>query len=157
MDKEQLLKQTLKDYTLDEILQALTENYSSEKILNKFDDDQKLSTIDEMSIIDFFESSYEFDMYIEEIEKDIRDQVKCEYEKKLEKKLSDLNFQNNTPVTLYEYLADTFGIGYYNDEEMFNNLSDFINAANKLIYKNKLNKWKLIKKELEEYNKHYKE
>jgi hypothetical protein len=123
--------------------------------LNEFDDDQKLSTIDEMSIIDFFESSYKFDMYMEEIEKDIRDQVKYEYEKKLsdfEKKLSDLNFKNNTPETLYEYLADTFRIGYYNDEEMFNNLSDFINAANKLIYKNKLNKWKLIKKEIEEYN-----
>ena len=131
-----------------EIISILLNLYHTSDILDEFDEDDRLDGIDEDTLLDKLEGS----SALEKHDKEVADNTYREYVDEWidELDISDKQFiemlQDANSDDLRCFFCDLFGIGYYDEDGLFDGFRKLFEKLEKTIYKDKRElKWLLTK------------
>lgn len=141
-DKRDNIKEIIKNADVDDVMETVTDLYSTKTIIDYLDIYDVIDCYDEYDILDIVETWSSIDD-IKETEyskgySNALDDVKNEYQNEINSKQIDIS-------DLWVKLCDIEGIPYYDNKQVYAKLNDCINKLNNdCIYKDN-EKWKLVK------------
>lgn len=124
---------------LGDICHELKSNYKLDEILNHFSEEDILDTINDTDIICYLEGTWTLSNYIDDIRldaynngyNDAVNEYNCDQNSYIEQ-IKEYNINE-----MWCWLCKYFDIGYYDSNQMFDNINNLCSQFDKTIYKNK--------------------
>lgn len=142
------IKEIIASRGLHDVMQIIRSEYSLYDIIDELPKDEILDSIDETDLLDKLDGSWELDQHDEEVKNECYNEIYDEVVEDLKGEEHNIidDLQDSNSDDLRKFFCNLFGIGYYDEDGLFDGFKKLFKKLEKSTYKHKgEHKWNLEK------------